>query len=132
MAGNDMIGRTESMSKRFGDEEVRRFAQLSLDVNPIHLDEQYAKQSIFGKRIVHGFLVGSLISAVIGNRLPGFGSIYLQQEMNFRKPVFIDDEVTAVVEIVEQVKPHIYKALTRCLNQNGDVVIDGFAIIKFG
>ena len=119
-------------SKIFSDEDVRRFAELSLDVNPVHLDEHYAKQSIFGKKIVHGFLVGSLISAVIGNKLPGFGSIYLKQEMNFKKPVFIDDEITAEVEIVEEIKPTIYRALTRCLNHNGDVVIDGFAIIKFG
>lgn len=127
-----MQGRKETISKIFSDEDVRRFAELSLDVNPVHLDEHYAKQSIFGKRIVHGFLVGSLISAVIGNKLPGFGSIYLKQEMNFKKPVFIDDEITAEVEIMEEIKPSIYRALTRCLNQNGDVVIDGFAIIKFG
>lgn len=127
-----MIGRKESITKRICDVDVRHFAQLSLDVNPVHLDEEYAKQSIFGKRIVHGFLVGSLISAVIGNKLPGFGSIYLKQEMNFKKPVYIDDEVTAEVEIVEEIKPSIYLAMTRCMNQYGDVVIDGSAIIKFG
>ena len=81
------VGQSASLKKVFSSDDVKVFAELSLDKNPIHLDETYAGQSLFGKRIVHGFFVGSLISAVFGTVLPGEGAIYLHQEMNFRKPV---------------------------------------------
>ena len=125
------VGQTASMKKRFSSEEVKAFAELSLDRNPIHLDEEYAEQSRFGKRIVHGFFVGSLISAVFGTILPGEGAIYLHQEMDFRKPVFHDEEITATV-VVTQVRTD--KSLlyfdTKCENGRGEVVIEGKAILK--
>lgn len=125
-----MIGQKASIKKIITEDDVNKFAVLSLDINPIHLDEAYAKKSMFGKKIAHGFLVGSLISAVIANKLPGHGSIYLKQEMNFKKPVFLGDEITAEVEILEEIKPTVYKIGTKCINQSGEVVIDGFAVIK--
>ena len=125
------IGQTASLKKTFSTEEVKAFAELSLDRNPIHLDEAYAEQSRFGKRIVHGFFVGSLISAVFGTILPGEGAIYLHQEMNFRKPVFHDDIITATVEIKDiQADKLILYFDTKCENDRGEVVIDGRAIIK--
>jgi len=127
-----MIGKKASITKVISEADVEKFAELSLDINPIHLDEEYAEKSVFGKKIAHGFLVGSLISAVIANKLPGYGSIYLKQEMNFKRPVFLGDEITAEVEILEEIKPSVFRIGTKCTNQSGDIVIDGFAVIKKG
>ena len=129
---NLKVGQTASLTKAFSAADVEMFANLSLDKNRIHLDEQYAQDSIFHQRIVHGFLSGSLISAVIGTVLPGEGAIYLHQDMDFRKPVFIDERITAVVtvEAVNEEK-HICRLHTQCVNANGDVKIDGKAIIKY-
>ena len=125
-----MLGQMASITKKITEEDITVFSQISLDVNPVHLDDEFAKKTIFEKRIAHGFLVGSLISAVIANKLPGVGSIYLKQELNFKRPVFIGDQITAEVEVIEIVKPTVYRLATRCINQEGHVVIDGYAIIK--
>lgn len=125
-----LVGKKDSIKKIITAKDIELFADVSLDNNPIHLDPEYASKTLFKQRIAHGFLVGSLISAVIANKLPGHGSIYLKQEMNFKKPVFIDDEIEAVVEILEEMKPNVYRIDTKCINQNGDLVIDGYAIIK--
>ena len=86
---------------------------------------------MFGKRIVHGFLVGSLISAVLGTQLPGEGAVYLHQEMNFRKPVYHGEEITATVIVtnIRKDKP-ILCFDTICENEKGEVVIDGKAVLK--
>lgn len=125
------IGQSASLKKVFDSDEVLAFAELSLDRNPIHIDENYAEHGLFGKRIVHGFLVGSLISAVFGTKLPGEGAVYLHQEMNFRKPVFHGDEITATVTVtnVRKDKSILYFD-TKCKNDRGDVVIDGKAVLK--
>lgn len=125
------IGQSASLTKQFGSEEVMAFAELTLDRNPIHLDESYAKKSLFGERLVHGFLVGSLISAVFGTKLPGDGAIYLHQEMNFRKPVHYGDVITATVTVtnIRKEKSLLYFD-TRCENDRGEVVIEGKAILK--
>lgn len=125
------IGQTASLKKTFSSEEVKAFAELSLDRNPIHLDEIYAEQTIFGSRIVHGFLVGSLISAVFGTQLPGEGAIYLHQEMNFRKPVYHGEEITATVTVtnIRKEKSILYFD-TKCENGRGEIVIDGNAVLK--
>ena len=119
------------MTKKFSSDEVKAFAELSSDKNPIHLEEDFANQSLFGKRIVHGFLVGSLISAVFGTKLPGEGAIYLYQEMNFRKPVYHGDEITATVTVtnIRKDKSVLYFD-TKCENSRGEVVIDGKAVLK--
>ena len=125
------IGQSASLKKVFDSDEVLAFAELSLDRNPIHIDENYAEHGLFGKRIVHGFLVGSLISAVFGTKLPCEGAVYLHQEMNFRKPVFHGDEITATVTVtnVRKDKSILYFD-TKCKNDRGDVVIDGKAVLK--
>lgn len=126
------IGSKASLRKIITTSDVIEFAKISLDTNPLHLDEEFAKNTMFKSRISHGFLVGSLISAVIANKLPGIGSIYLKQDINFKKPVFHGEEVTAEVEVIEEIKPTIYKLSTRCFNNQGEVVIDGYAIVKKG
>lgn len=125
-------GQTSSLTKSFSAEEVELFARLSMDTNKIHLDDYYAEKSIFHQRIVHGFLSGSLISAVIGTLLPGEGAIYLHQDMDFRNPVYLDEEITAVVTVdrVNEDK-HICYLKTVCVNKNGEVKIEGKAVVKF-
>lgn len=125
------IGQSASLTKQFGSDEVMAFAELTMDRNPIHLDERYAEKSLFGKRLVHGFLVGSLISAVFGTKLPGEGAIYLHQEMNFRKPVHHGDVITATVTVtdIRKDKSLLYFD-TKCENDRGEIVIDGKAILK--
>lgn len=125
------VGQSSSLSKRFTLEDVKAFAGLSHDNNPVHLDQEYAENSVFHNRIVHGFLTGSLFSAIIGTQLPGNGSIYLGQTLNFKKPVYHDQLVTATVTVIDirKDKP-IVKLSTVCKNEQGDVVIDGEAIVK--
>lgn len=125
------IGQSASLTKVFKSEEVEAFAEMSLDKNPIHLDEDYAEHSRFGRKIVHGFLVGSLISAVFGTQLPGEGAIYLHQEMDFRKPVYHNDEITAIVTVtnIRKDKSILYFD-TWCENGKGEVVIEGKAVLK--
>jgi 3-hydroxybutyryl-CoA dehydratase len=108
---------------------VEKFAQASTDFNPVHLDEDYASKTIFKKRIAHGFLIGSFISAVLGNDFPGNGTIYLSQLMKFKAPVYLNDTIKVYVEIVEFMEKGRLKIATRCINQDGIIVIDGEAVV---
>jgi 3-hydroxybutyryl-CoA dehydratase len=133
MTFNDLqIGQKASVQKTFTAADVTAFAGISLDVNPIHMSDKYAENSIFGKRIVHGILTSGLISAVLANKLPGPGTIYLGQELRFSRPVYLGDDITAEVEIVElREDKHIVKLNTTCYNQDGKAVITGMATVKF-
>jgi 3-hydroxybutyryl-CoA dehydratase len=125
------IGDKASIEKQFTENDIITFSNLSLDKNPIHIDKDFASKSIFKKQICHGFLIGSLISAVIANKLPGVGSIYLSQTLNFKKPVYIDDTVEAMVEVTEIIlEKKIVKLNTLCFNQNKEIVIEGQAVLK--
>lgn len=119
------------MTKNFTSEEVERFAEISGDNNLVHIDKEYAENSMFRGRIVHGFLTGSLFSAIIGTKMPGPGSIYLGQNMNFKRPVYHGQTVTATVTVTEirNDKP-IVRLSTVCVNESGETVIDGEAIVK--
>ena len=126
------LGTKASLSKTVTDRDVRMFAEVSLDYNPIHLDEEAAKKSIFGRRIAHGDISLGLISAVLGNYMPGRGTIYLGQEIKFVSPVFIDDTITAEAEIVEVIpEKNRYKIRTDVKNQAGVLVATGFALVKY-
>ena len=133
MTFNDLkIGQTASIQKTFSAADVTAFAGISLDVNPIHMSDGYAKDTLFGKRIVHGILTSGLISAVLGNQLPGPGTIYLGQELKFMAPVYLGDDITATVEVVElRADKKIVKLNTTCVNQDGKTVISGMATVKF-
>ncbi|MCF8070410.1 MAG: MaoC family dehydratase [Desulfobacterales bacterium] len=128
---NLKIGDKVTLSKVFTEEDVMQFAGLSTDTNPIHLDDSYAAGSVFKARIVHGLLVASLFSGLIGTELPGKGSIYLGQNLKFTAPVRIGEEVTASVQIVKirEDKP-IVTLQTICANSEGQVVIEGEAVVK--
>lgn len=124
------VGMKASTSKTITETDVILFAGVSTDINPVHLDEEAAKKGIFGKRVAHGILVSGLISAVLGNKLPGPGSIYMGQELRFLAPVFIGDTITAEVEITELIPEKSRITLnTVCTNQDGKVVISGSALI---
>lgn len=125
------VGQSASISRRFTTKEVEMFSNLCMDKNPVHLDEEYARNSIFGNRIVYGFLTASLFSGIIGSILPGNGSIYLNQNMNFRKPVYHNELLTATCTItnIREDKP-IVTLETVCRNEAEEIVVDGTAVIK--
>ena len=124
------IGDSFAKSRLVTDELIRAFAELSGDFNPIHLDEDFAARTRFGKRIAHGMLSASLISAVLAKKLPGAGSIYLGQTLQFVAPVFPGDAITARVT-VKEIRPDkpIMKLETVCINQRDEVVIRGEATV---
>ncbi len=93
------IGMTRELSKTIGDYDIRLFADISCDHNPVHLDDEYAQQTIFEGRIAHGMLTAALVSAVIGEQLPGHGTVYLGQTLKFLAPVRPGDQVTARVSV---------------------------------
>lgn len=125
------IGMKASMQKTFTDTDVKLFAGVSLDINPLHVSEESAKSSIFGRRVAHGILVTGLISAVLANKLPGEGTIYLGQEVRFLSPVFLGDDIRAEAEITElREDKKIVKLATNCFNQEGKQVISGTATVK--
>ena len=95
------VGMSRSVSKTIGDKEIEMFAELSTDHNPVHLDEEYAQETIFSGRIAHGMLTAGLISAVIGEQLPGHGTIYMKQDLKFLAPVRPGDRVVAEVTVAE-------------------------------
>jgi 3-hydroxybutyryl-CoA dehydratase len=127
---NLKVGDSAEVSKTIADEDVRAFAELTGDRNPVHLDEEYAASTRFGRRIAHGMLGASLISAVLANELPGRGTVYLSQTLRFTAPVFLGDTITArvVVKGVREDKP-VVTLETFCTNQRGERVVEGEAVV---
>jgi len=127
---NIVIGETFSTSKQITDAVVRAFAELSGDYNPIHLDEEFAAKTRFGRRIAHGMISGALISAVLGNEFRTRKIVYLSQTMKFVAPVFLDDTITATgtVAKIREDKP-IVTLITVCANQRGETVVEGEAVV---
>ena len=125
------VGDSGSFTKTISDSDVYGFAGISGDFNPAHVNAVEASKGIFGERIAHGFLVGSLISTVVGTVLPGPGTIYMGQNLKFLKPVRFGDTVTATVTIREILldKKRVI-ADTFCVNQNGETVISGEAVFR--
>ncbi|MCT4620539.1 MAG: MaoC family dehydratase [Marinisporobacter sp.] len=125
------IGQTASLSKKITNKDIMQFANISGDRNPIHIDEHFALKSRFKKRIAHGMLTSSLISAVLGTELPGANTLYLSQNMKFLAPAYIGDELTASVEVMEkkdEKKLIILKTIVK--NQSGNEIITGQAVVK--
>ena len=124
------VGDSAEVSKTITEEDVRAFAELTGDRNPVHLDEEYASTTRFGRRIAHGMLGASLISTVLASELPGRGSVYLSQTLRFTAPVFFGDTVTARVAVkhVREDKP-VVTLETVCTNQRGERVVEGEAVV---
>ena len=112
------------------DEMIQLFAALTGDTNPVHLDEEYAAGTRFGRRIAHGMIAAGLISATLANELPGPGTVYLSQTLQFKAPVYPDDTITTTVE-VKSVRPDkpIVTLITTCKNQSDAVVLTGEAVV---
>ena len=124
------VGMTETLSKTISSDDVVGFATLTGDRNPIHLSEHFAARTAFGGRVAHGLYTASLISAVLGTRLPGPGAIYISQTLNFRAPVKIGDTVTVIVTVAE-LMPEKSRARLTCVCKVGrEVVLDGEALVK--
>ena len=124
------VGDTATLTRVFTDADVRQYADLSTDHNPVHLDADYAASTQFGQRIVHGMLVGSLFSALLGEHLPGHGSIYMSQNLQFKAPVYLDTQVIAKVEItaIRDGKP-IVTVKTTCEDKDCKLLITGEAVL---
>jgi 3-hydroxybutyryl-CoA dehydratase len=127
---NFQIGERASFAKTVTESDVTTFAGLIGDFNPIHVDAEYARKSRFGQRVAHGMFTGGLISAVLGNKLPGPGSIYLSQQIEFLAPVFIGDTITATVEVTSwRHDKRILTLKTDCYNQEQKQVVTGQAVL---
>ena len=125
------IGDRESVTKQITDKVIRDFAEVSEDRNPLHLDEEFAKTTQFGQRIAHGMISAGLLSAV-HTRYPGDGTVYISQTLKFKKPVLVNDTLTAYSELVEKIEGK-YRIITKdwVENQNGEVVVEGEAQLMF-
>jgi 3-hydroxybutyryl-CoA dehydratase len=124
------VGVRASRTKTITDTDVQDFARASGDNNPVHLDEAYAAETRFGRRIAHGMLTASIISAILGNDLPGHGTIYLGQDLKFKAPVFVGDTVTATVELVNfREDKRIATFQTTVTNSDGVIVVEGEAVV---
>lgn len=123
------IGDEATFSKKITMEMVRSFAEISGDTNPVHVDSEYAKGTIFKENIAHGILVTGLISKILGCDLPGYGAIYVSQQVSFLRPVKIGDNITARVEVIAKEDKRQYVTFkTTCENQLGKLVIKGEAV----
>lgn len=123
------VGMRETLMRTVMDDDVVDFARISGDANPIHLSDRYAATTRFGQRIAHGLYTASLISAVLGTRLPGPGAVYRSQTLNFHAPVKIGDVVTVIVEVVELVADGRMARLHCEAVVDGKVVLDGEASV---
>ncbi len=128
-----MLGIGHSFSKTViaSDKIVQDIAMISGDINPIHLDDEYAKRSIFGKRVAHALFCHNVISMIIGNHLPGNGAILVSQTFNYLKPVYIGDAIETVVTVNKVLSGEKYVLSTICRNQKKEVVLEGESIVKW-
>ena len=125
------VGDSAEFAKTISESDIYLFAGVTGDLNPFHINEEYSKQTYFKGRIAHGMLLAGFISTVVGNKLPGPGAIYVKQELKFMAPARIGDTITAKATVTEVVADKNRVVLqTTCTNQNGDVVLDGQAVIS--
>ena len=124
------VGMTASVTTSYSEWDVLTFAAVTGDLNPAHVDEAFAQGTVFHGKVAHGLLTASLISAVLGTALPGPGTIYLSQDLQFRRPVRIGDTITATVEVTELLpEKNLARLKTTCANQRGEVVLEGTALV---
>lgn len=124
------VGQNASFAKTICETDIYTFAGICGDFNPVHINRLEAEKSIFGKPVAHGMLCASLISTVLGTKLPGPGTVYMGQTLTFRAPVYIGDTICAVVEIKELLPKGKAILSTIVKNQQGEIVIDGEAKVK--
>jgi acyl dehydratase len=114
------------LRKRFAEEDVATFAALSGDYNPLHMESSFAEKTKFGRRVVHGMLVASYVSTVVGMQLPGIGALWMQQTFRWRNPVFLGDTVEIVLEVTQKSPgSRVVVIKMTATNQDGKMVMDG-------
>lgn len=124
------VGQAAEFTKTVTETDVVMYAGITGDFNPMHVDQAYAQATQFGGRIAHGMLTAGFISAVLGMKLPGEGSIYMSQSLRFTRPVRIGDTITARIEVIELFpQKKRVRLATTCRNQNGEGVLDGEALV---
>lgn len=125
------IGQVYEVKKIVSDEMVKLFAEATGDKNPVHLDEEFAKNTVFGGRIAHGILSLGIVSSVLGTEFPGAGTIYLMQNAKFKRPVYVGEEVTVrlVVKEIDKDKRRVLLE-TFVIKENGENAIEGEALVK--
>ena len=122
------VGDSAQISRVITEEMVKDFAGVTGDFNPLHMDQAYAEKTQFKGRVAHGALSIGFLSRILGNILPGHGTIYLSHEIKFLAPVRIGDTITAKVEVIELIpEKNRAKFRTTCINQDGKIVVDGIA-----
>ena len=128
LSPGDRVSRTTTIT----DEMIRLFADLTGDTNPVHLDDAYAAKTRFGRRIAHGMIAAGLISAALAGDLPGPGTVYLSQSLQFKAPVYPGDSITTTIEVksVHPGKP-VATLGTTCRNQHDVIVLEGEAVVLF-
>lgn len=127
---NFKVGDSATITKTITDADIQTFADLIGDHNSVHIDDEFAAQTRFGRRIAHGMLGGALISAVLGEKLPGRGTVYLSQSFKFIAPVYPDDTITARVTVTKlREDKNILTLETVCEKQTGETVITGEAVV---
>lgn len=125
------VGDVAEFSKTISESDIYLYAGITGDMNPAHINEDYASKTFFKRRIAHGMLLGGFISAVLGNQLPGYGTIYISQDLKFLAPVYIGETITAQVQVIEIiVETSRIKLQTTCVNQNGTLVLEGEAVVS--
>jgi 3-hydroxybutyryl-CoA dehydratase len=123
------IGDTGTFTRTISEQDVFAFADASGDRNPLHIDEEYARRSIFGRRVAHGILTAGIISTVLGNELPGVGTVFVELHIRFLKPVDIGSTVTATATVIEIINPRRVRLLVACVNERGEDVAIGNAVV---
>ncbi|MCG3127474.1 MAG: (R)-specific enoyl-CoA hydratase [Phycisphaerae bacterium] len=123
------IGDSGSFTKTITEQDVFAFAGASGDFNPLHVDEEYARRTVFGQRVAHGILTAGIISAVLGGDIPGLGTIFVEMHIRFLKPVHLGDTVTATAIVTEFINPKRVRLLVACVNQQGEDVAIGHVIV---
>ena len=125
------VGMKGSLTKTITQDDLDKFISICNDVNPIHVNEEFAKNAKFKNKIAHGILVSSLISTAVGTKMPGPGSVWLDQNLKFLLPVYVGDTITATSEILVKIKDRQQVVVrTTCTNQNNEVVIEGVGLHK--
>jgi len=126
----NIIGDKAEFSKTISESDIYLFAGITGDFNPMHVNEEFASKTRFGKRIAHGMLISSFISTALGMKMPGIGTIYISQQVEFKKPVFIGDTITAYLEVVEILEKGFLKISSMVKNQHDEIVIEGYSVVK--
>lgn len=123
------IGDKAEFCKVVLESDIIKFAEITGDFNPVHIDESFATQTRFGARIAHGMMSASFICTVLGMQLPGIGTIHTTQHVEFKKPVYIGDALTVRLEVTEIINEKYLRLSSKVFNQTGDIVIDGYSVV---